>query len=333
MNTGREYELLVEKTLKVLFQEKGRRFDGAIRRNAVMKGLSGATHELDLVLEFCWRNRQWHIAVECKDRARPVEKEVIASFRTKLNDVNARRKSEKRLTGFVASSNGFQSGAVTLARYCRLGLMELCEPGENEWEKYIRRFVREGKPSGLRDAGLSLRTNEQIRIFSEAADTEGGILDGTGSWDLNAPLGKDPYSITLRDGKNTERTLMEFLDLISMEDPGKEKGVRRRIRLKTPGARLYHMVYDQEMQVREIEFIYDDLTQEAKNAVLYPWEKPDVVLRFTGQGQRLGIWNKRVFLLPDPVEEIKTGNADEVKKDSGSPGVRKKSLTELWAEA
>ena len=53
----------------------------------MLPGASGAAHEIDLVMEAPLAGRTWHVAVECKDHARPVETETAAGFRAVLFDV------------------------------------------------------------------------------------------------------------------------------------------------------------------------------------------------------------------------------------------------------
>ena len=71
---------MVGKALKALLRGKETRFDGTLRRNVVLPGASGAAHEIDLVLDAPLAGRTWHVDVECKDHARPVEKETAAGF-------------------------------------------------------------------------------------------------------------------------------------------------------------------------------------------------------------------------------------------------------------
>ena len=91
----------------------------------MLPGASGAAHEIDLVLDAPLAGRTWHVAVECKDHARPVEKETAAGFRAVLLDVNERLPEEEKMTGILVSRSGFRSGAIALAGYCGICLMEI----------------------------------------------------------------------------------------------------------------------------------------------------------------------------------------------------------------
>lgn len=258
---------------------------GAVRRNQVLRGASGAGHEMDLLFEICLKGKKYPVVVECKDAARPVGKEKIAAFQSVLRDVNEIRRG-KKLFGIMVSSGGYQSGAVELALHGGILLWEIRRPGEKEWRDYVRRFL-----SGFGQMELSLRMNERVRV-----DVDDARGYGRGSWKMDTPLARDAFSL-MYQGKS----LAEWLE----REVGKEQGVRREARIKDPDGRLSHLVWDGEMPVRELDFACVDLTEEAKDAILYGYKKPDLILSDPVRGWSAGIWDGKIRKLPDPVEEIR----------------------------
>ena len=73
---GRSFERLAAKTVRIIFHPDLI----SVKRNIILKGQSGARHEIDLLLEIRRKRKVLHVVAECKDRARPVEKEKVAAI-------------------------------------------------------------------------------------------------------------------------------------------------------------------------------------------------------------------------------------------------------------
>ena len=299
---------MVGKALKALFRGKETRFGGILRRNVVLPGASGAAHEIDLVLDAPLAGRTWHVAVECKDHARPVEKETAAGFRAVLLDVNERLPEEEKMTGMLVSRSGFQSGAIALAGHCGICLMEIREPDEREWRRYARRFSAEGQAAGLKEIDLRLRCNERIRLIPEPSGSEDSRGAERDLWRLDTPLGWDPYSMLLYKNGCYNEILTDMLEQVAVRNSGNQRGVHRKTLVKTPGGRVRHLIYGKEIPVSGIEFSYDDLSREARDAVLFSRERPDLIVNLPRSSRQWGIWNGKAHLIPDPIEAIRTWN-------------------------
>ncbi len=92
------------------------------RRNAVVAGRSGGRHEVDVLGERSDGVTTYRLAVECKARSQPVDKEVVAKLSFVVRDLGLHQ-------GIVASLNGSTVGAQQSAR--ELGI-ELWGPAELE---------------------------------------------------------------------------------------------------------------------------------------------------------------------------------------------------------
>jgi hypothetical protein len=79
-----------------------------VRRNALMEGRSGATHEIDVLAEKDDALTTFRVAVECKAWALPVGKEVVAKLAFVLRDLALDK-------AIIVSLRGVSSGAAATA--------------------------------------------------------------------------------------------------------------------------------------------------------------------------------------------------------------------------
>ena len=294
--SGRSYERLVGRAMRTLFrlEESG----GSVARNVVLKGASGAGHEIDLLLGIPYRGKILHAAVECKDHARPVGMEKVAAFGMVLKDLNGLRGPEDRLAGILVSGSGYQSGAVEMAGHTGIRLLEIRKPDDREWRQYIRMILREEQKGDLRGRGasgleVSLRANGHIRVET---DLDRVAEHGLPPWRMETPLARDPDSLML-----SGKTLSEMIQ----EIPHRDGVVHRRVVRKVPGGTLRHMVWDGEMPVKSVTFSFDDLTEDLKDTILYGREKPFLIISDPACRWRAGIWNGKAERLPDLIGEIR----------------------------
>jgi hypothetical protein len=80
----------------------------AVSRDVKLKGRDGLVHQFDVYYEFSRAGLDHRIAIECKDRSRPTEKDDVMAFRAKVSDVPG-------LEGVIVSARGYQSGAKKFA--------------------------------------------------------------------------------------------------------------------------------------------------------------------------------------------------------------------------
>lgn len=103
--------------------------------------------------------RPFLVLVECKNLNRPVDVGDVGEFINKVRLLEATK-------GIMISPNGFQSGAIDMARYCNLALARVDDNNDIEW--YLHRI-------GYRDLRTynSFRKELQERVMYHTA-----ILDG-----------------------------------------------------------------------------------------------------------------------------------------------------------
>lgn len=126
---GEGYERFVQDVYKVLNENDGLK-NVVIQHNVKLKGIS-REHQIDVYWEFTFGTVTYRVAIECKDYSKPVTAEKIEAFRATLLDLG-------NVQGIYAARNGFQSGAVEVAKTYGIQLMQIREPIENDWDGYIK---------------------------------------------------------------------------------------------------------------------------------------------------------------------------------------------------
>ncbi len=106
MNTGKKLEEFVQRQYEFLLNMKD---EGVkVELNKKISGKSGATHQIDVFYEFEYGGRVHRVAIECKDHAKPIDKDKVQSFGFKLHDIG-------NISGEMISASGYQSGAKKIA--------------------------------------------------------------------------------------------------------------------------------------------------------------------------------------------------------------------------
>lgn len=113
-NTGKQYEELLRYVYEQLSYFSGK--DIKVKRNMKLKGKSGVTHHIDVYYQFEMNGVRHKVVIECKDHKKKVEKGMIQSFKSILDDLG-------NSIGIFASRNGFQSGAIEFAKHYDIELI------------------------------------------------------------------------------------------------------------------------------------------------------------------------------------------------------------------
>lgn len=115
-STSTDYEKLVESLLQ---QELGGLHGIKIielARNVPMKGLSGYTHQIDVMYRLHLWLTELLVLVECKKYARRVGIDDLLEFKSRLDDLRAHK-------GVFVTSSNYQSGAIEFAKANRIALL------------------------------------------------------------------------------------------------------------------------------------------------------------------------------------------------------------------
>lgn len=127
---GEEYERFVQDVYKVLNANDGLS-NAIVQHDVKLKGIS-REHQIDVYWQFSYGTVTYRVAVECKDYKNPVTAEKIEAFRSTLLDIG------NDIQGIFASRNGFQTGAINVAKTYGIQLMQIREPLESDWDGCIK---------------------------------------------------------------------------------------------------------------------------------------------------------------------------------------------------
>jgi len=115
-STSSDYELLVHTLLN---QEIGG-LSGVelveMDRNVSMTGLSGYTHQIDVLYRMKIWLTELLVLVECKQYEKRVGVDDLLEFKSRIEDLRAHK-------GVFVTSSGYQSGAIEFARANRIALL------------------------------------------------------------------------------------------------------------------------------------------------------------------------------------------------------------------
>lgn len=96
-----------------------------------VKGKSGTFHQIDVLTSHSDGIHTYKTAIECKYWNEKVDKDPITKLAVILDDAGIEK-------GIVVSKFGFTVGARRLAEYKNIGLVELREPVNDDWDGLIK---------------------------------------------------------------------------------------------------------------------------------------------------------------------------------------------------
>ena len=105
---GKQYEDLIRYVYEQLSWMNNKNIK--VERNVIITGKSGVKHQIDVYYQFELNNITHKVIIECKNHKGKVNKGMVQSFKSVINDIG-------NCTGIFASRNGFQSGAIDFAKF------------------------------------------------------------------------------------------------------------------------------------------------------------------------------------------------------------------------
>jgi hypothetical protein len=102
-----QFEERVKHIYSVLLNLKGEKV--SVSRDVKLIGRDGLIHQFDVYYEFSRAGVNHRVAIECRDKSRPLDKDAVMAFRSKVSDIPG-------LQGLMVSAKGYQSGAKKFAK-------------------------------------------------------------------------------------------------------------------------------------------------------------------------------------------------------------------------
>ena len=115
MKAGSKLESYVKYVYEIILNLKGENI--LVSQNAIIFGVSGAKHEIDVFYQFEKANVLHKVAIECKDTETPVVKGKVQEFFGKIEDIH-------NIIGIMVSKTGYQKGAKTYGEAKGILLLE-----------------------------------------------------------------------------------------------------------------------------------------------------------------------------------------------------------------
>ena len=123
-NSATEYELFTQEVYQQLLNYHHVGITN-VKHNIKLIGRSSCEHQIDVYWEYEKNSVTHHVAIECKNYNKRVEKEKVCAFQGVLADLD-------NVEGIMVSKKGFQEGAKTFAKQYGISLKELREPNKGE---------------------------------------------------------------------------------------------------------------------------------------------------------------------------------------------------------
>jgi hypothetical protein len=111
---GSELEEHVRFVYDTLLGLKGEQV--VVTRGATLQGKSGGNYKVDVFYEFVRAGIRHRVVIECKDTARPIERDEVLAFNGKVKDI-------AQVVGVMVSRSGYQPGAKSYGEHERLLLL------------------------------------------------------------------------------------------------------------------------------------------------------------------------------------------------------------------
>lgn len=199
-----------------------------------MQGKSGASHQIDLYWEFKIAGIKHCVAVECKDYNRAIGKDKIEAFKSVLDDL------QDNVKGIFVSRKGYQKGAKAFAESYGIGLLEIREATEEDFE---------GKVREIKVVIHALfHTNMRVELIADKEWMEQHYPEASANMGFTA-LNIQTYIYNAQDG--AMRSICDIQNKIPRNKPGKGYIYREHYE------DAYLVYRDVQYKILEIKITYD----------------------------------------------------------------------------
>ncbi len=128
----KNYEIITKYIYETLGKESGVKVEG-YGNSCKVKGKSGVSHQIDVLTMHTDGIHNYRTAIECKYWNDKINKDIIMKVSEIIEDAGINK-------GVIVSKKGYTEDAVSFARYKNIGLVELREIEERDWEGRPRVF-------------------------------------------------------------------------------------------------------------------------------------------------------------------------------------------------
>lgn len=187
-----------ESITKYIYETLGKQHGVTVKgygSNCTVKGKSGASYQIDVLTSHSDGLHSYQTAIECKYWKEKVNKDIVLKLSGTLEDAGINK-------GVIVSKNGFSPDCIAVARYHNIGLVQLREAVDTDFND---------NPRELEVGQFEIRMMiiaRQPEILSVATDG-GYLLDAQDYFDFL------DYSIISENGDRVP--LMKYVDAFRIE--------------------------------------------------------------------------------------------------------------------
>lgn len=128
----KKYESITKYIYETLGKESGVKIEG-YGNNCKVKGKSGVNHQIDVLTYHSDGIHNYKTAIECKYWKDKINKDIVMKVSEIIEDAGINK-------GVIVSKSGFTPDGISFAKHRNIGLVELREIEEKDWEGRGRIF-------------------------------------------------------------------------------------------------------------------------------------------------------------------------------------------------
>jgi hypothetical protein len=128
----KKYESITKYIYETLGKESGVKIEG-YGNNCKVKGKSGVNHQIDVLTNHSDGIHNYKTAIECKYWKDKINKDIVMKVSEIIEDAGINK-------GVIVSKSGFTPDGISFAKHRNIGLVELREIEEKDWEGRGRIF-------------------------------------------------------------------------------------------------------------------------------------------------------------------------------------------------
>jgi len=183
-----KYESLTKYIYETLGKESGVIIEGH-GKNCKVTGKSGVKHQIDVLTKHSDGVHEYRTAVECKYWQEKINKDIVMKVSEIIDDAGINK-------GVIVSKNGFTPDGISYAKFRNIGLIELREMEEKDWE---------GRPR-IKDIKTWVERPEILNIVIDNDDQEKRANE-------HVQIDK----MIVQDGQGIKRPFSHYIELFQNE--------------------------------------------------------------------------------------------------------------------
>ena len=122
----KKYESITKYIYETLGKESGVKIE-CYGNNCKVRGKSGVNHQIDVLTKHTDGIHNYRTAIECKYWKEKINKDIVMKVSEIIEDAGINK-------GVIVSQKGFTTDGISFAKYKNIGLVELREVEEKDWE-------------------------------------------------------------------------------------------------------------------------------------------------------------------------------------------------------